>query len=247
MSKAEDYLNYISKFEKKLTTDDTFTPPAVYEVVQRWVCNRYGIEESKIVRPFYPDGDYRSEDYNDKIVVDNPPFSILGQIIDYYKSVGVKFFLFAPGLSSFHYLKKNISVVCTYTTLAYDNGAKICTSFLTNLEPEPAVFTSKELKDDLEETQQKKKNCIQNIYPRGCYTASHLSIASDKGVDVYIKYSKDDVVKAMRDEEGNEVQMYGAAILVRDNDLIDRIDAAIISPYRYYKGEKIKVKRRLTL
>ncbi len=55
---------------------------------------------TKFVRPFYPGGDYEKYNYmSDNIVVDNPPFSILAQIVKWYQSQGIKFFLFAPGLT----------------------------------------------------------------------------------------------------------------------------------------------------
>lgn len=75
----------MGKFQPKKTTDDCYTPPTVYEVIKNWVCDEYGIDPAKIVRPFYPGGDYESFDYApDSVVLDNPPFSILSQICEFY-------------------------------------------------------------------------------------------------------------------------------------------------------------------
>ena len=71
-----EYEAFVDKFKPKLTTDDCYTPPEVYEVVKNWACAKYGIDPAKIVRPFYPGGDYESFDYSGgAVVVDNPPFS----------------------------------------------------------------------------------------------------------------------------------------------------------------------------
>lgn len=59
-----EYEAFVDKFKPKLTTDDCYTPPEVYEVVKNWACAKYGIDPAKIVRPFYPGGDYESFDYN---------------------------------------------------------------------------------------------------------------------------------------------------------------------------------------
>lgn len=55
-----EYEAFVNKFKPKLTTDDCYTPPEVYEVVKNWACAKYGIDPAKIVRPFYPGGDYES-------------------------------------------------------------------------------------------------------------------------------------------------------------------------------------------
>lgn len=67
--------------EKKKTTDDCYTPPAIYEAVKNWALSHSEVDINglEIVRPFYPGGDYEHEDYSGKVVIDNPPFSILTQ------------------------------------------------------------------------------------------------------------------------------------------------------------------------
>ena len=40
---TKDYKKFTDKFKPKLTTDDCFTPPAVYEVVKDWAIERYGL------------------------------------------------------------------------------------------------------------------------------------------------------------------------------------------------------------
>ena len=97
-----DYQEFVDKFKPKSTTDDCFTPEPVYSAVREWACAEYGIEPGSIVRPFYPGGDYERFEYPEGCtVLDNPPFSILAQIIDFYLERGVRFLLFAPFLTLF--------------------------------------------------------------------------------------------------------------------------------------------------
>ena len=100
--KFEDYDGFVKKFEPKKTTDDCYTPPEVYEAVAGWVSERYGIDRADMVRPFWPGGDYEALDYPAGCcLVDNPPFSILQRIKEFYLERGVPFFLFAPTLTLF--------------------------------------------------------------------------------------------------------------------------------------------------
>ena len=54
MTQGETYEQFVDKFKPKLTTDDCYTPPEVYDVVARWAVKEYGWEDREIVRPFYP-------------------------------------------------------------------------------------------------------------------------------------------------------------------------------------------------
>ena len=97
-----DYEGFVEKFKPKKTTDDCYTPPEVMEVVNAYVERRWGIDRSRFVRPFYPGGDYEHFDYSaDAVVVDNPPFSILGKIKRFYLAHDIPFFLFCPSLTAF--------------------------------------------------------------------------------------------------------------------------------------------------
>ena len=60
--KSKSYEEFVEKFKPKLTTDDCYTPPAIYEVIRDWACNEFKIDPAVIVRPFYPGGDYEHYD-----------------------------------------------------------------------------------------------------------------------------------------------------------------------------------------
>lgn len=90
--KGETYEQFVEKFKPKKTTDDCYTPPLIYDGVADWVCTEYGINRDAFCRPFYPGGDYETFDYTGKIVVDNPPFSILSKILRFYIERNINFF-----------------------------------------------------------------------------------------------------------------------------------------------------------
>lgn len=87
----DEYKVFVEKFKPKKTTDDCYTPENIYETVKEWACNEYGINPEKIVRPFWPGGDYECYPYKDgDVVLDNPPFSIIGQIVKFYNRYEAK-------------------------------------------------------------------------------------------------------------------------------------------------------------
>lgn len=143
--KFNDYDGFVEKFKPKKTTDDCYTPPEVYDVVLKHVRETYNIaDDVLIVRPFYPGGDYENYDYPEGcVVVDNPPFSIFAKILNFYQSRGIRFFLFAPHLTGMYTtLSRNgVTFVCVNVDIRYANGAKVSTSFATNMSPEIAFIT----------------------------------------------------------------------------------------------------------
>ena len=132
--KTEEQLEFEDKFKVKHTTDDCFTPPAVYEAVKSWVFNHYKIpQDREVVRPFYPGGDYQHHEYpKGCLVLDNPPFSIMSEIVRFYKSKGIDFFLFAQGVTLMQTLDIT-NVVVAGIGVVYENGANIHTGFVTSL------------------------------------------------------------------------------------------------------------------
>ena len=54
-----DYESFVKKFSaNEKTTDDTYTPQDVYEAVVAYVDTIYPLKGKKILRPFFPGGDY---------------------------------------------------------------------------------------------------------------------------------------------------------------------------------------------
>ena len=140
MAYGETYEEFVEKFKPKRTTDDCYTPPLVYEAVKDWAVREYGLDGARIVRPFWPGADYKNEDYSGNcVVIDNPPFSIIAQIVRFYLKRGIKFFLFAPHLTLFSADLDCTRIVCG-AAIVYENGAKVNTSFLSNMFGEAGVI-----------------------------------------------------------------------------------------------------------
>lgn len=134
MLQNDTYAAFVDKFKPKKTTDDCYTPANVYEAVLGWVVDRYNVDPDKIDRPFWPGGDYESFSYTEGgCVVDNPPFSLLTGIIDFYNANGIKYFLFAPYLTNFNSAHKCCHII-TPQAITYENGARVDTAFVTNLD-----------------------------------------------------------------------------------------------------------------
>ena len=150
-----DYDGFVEKFKPKLTTDDCITPEPVYEVVASYVTEKYGIQREDMVRPFWPGLDYKMMPYPvGAVVVDNPPFSILSEIIKYYQEREIAFFLFAPMLTVMNYLNGEVypafTAIFAHADVVYENGARVKTAFITSLDPERVVIGDPEFADRLE-------------------------------------------------------------------------------------------------
>lgn len=99
MAKGETYEEFVAKFLPKKTTDDCYTPRECFEAIKSYVCERFNVDPKTVICPFYPGGDYERENYEGRVVIDNPPFSILSEIIRFYGERGIPFFLYKNGLT----------------------------------------------------------------------------------------------------------------------------------------------------
>lgn len=145
----EDYDGFVNKFKAKKTTDDCYTPPTIYEIVKEWTVQKFGLQGCEIMRPFYPGGDFINERYGKNcVVIDNPPFSIMKKICDWYNEHGVRYLLFCPALSS---LYSNATFVAVRTQIRYENNAQVNTAFVTNMAGGLIAMTAPDLSKALNE------------------------------------------------------------------------------------------------
>ena len=191
---ADGYDAFVEKFDTKLTTDDCYTPPEVYDAIVGWVDDNLGpIDRAKIVRPFYPGGDYqRLDQYPDGcIVLDNPPFSIYAEIVRYYLEHGITFFLFGPHLT-LKVKHADVTYVVCGQGVTYENGAVVNTSFVTN-HPKLAayrIFISTSLYrivGEVDHELQKKADLARYLRPAELWTIPVLSKIAKGEVDFGIK------------------------------------------------------------
>ena len=202
------YVDFVDKFQGAKTTDDCYTPECVFEAVAEWVCKEYGVSREQFVRPFYPGGDFEHYDYPEGAVVcDNPPFSILAKIIDFYGRKGIKFFLFAPTLTLFTSTASRCGCsIPAGVGITYENGACVNTSFVTNLEPEGVkVRTAPELYKAVDEANTKNQKSLKKELPKYSYpdyviTSAMVARWSKYGVD-YVLRDEDCVAVGALDEQ----------------------------------------------
>lgn len=210
----DEYRAFTEKFKPKKTTDDCYTPQGVYDAVLRWVIKEYDIAPTtRIMRPFYPGGDYQAEDYSgDCVVVDNPPFSILAQIKRWYAEHGIRYFLFAPGTSLFS-SNGNENYVIAGTTITYENGANVNTSFATNMG-EYKVHVSAELREivddaNAENLRGKRKHPEAYDYPDNVITAARLNTLACNGVTLKIAAKDLHFTRALDNQHEQGKTLYG--------------------------------------
>ena len=214
-----EYEKFEEKFKPKKTTDDCYTPPEIYEVVASWVEKEYGVSRKNFVRPFYPGGDFENYDYKEEdIVVDNPPFSILSKICRFYNERNIPYFLFCPGLTVMCSAGK--CKVCTGSTIVYENGACVNTSFLTNLES-AGIRTAPDLYKALKDIQGKMrraKELPKYDYPKNVMTAIRLGYLSQCGQ--YIKFEDANIerIKRVDAQKTLKKEIYGGGYLIGDKD-----------------------------
>lgn len=222
--RLNDYDGFVEKFKPKQTTDDCYTPPAVYDVVLDWVRKNCDIEGCNIVRPFYPGGDYEAVEYRENdVVVDNPPFSIISQIVCFYVERGVRFFLFAPYLTVFRPGRFCSSVVCD-VPIVYENGAKVATSFVTNMLGDICAMTAPDLADAIEEVQRTQKvKRPKYVYPKNIIRATDMGYLAKNGIS--LSFTKDQAVFVKQLESQGKESIFGGGYLVSDQVAADRIAA----------------------
>lgn len=234
-NKKETYDEFVNKFKSKHTSDDCFTPDNIYNVVADWVASEYSLDKSKFTRPFWPGGDYQKEDYTDKVVVDNPPFSILSDIVRWYLDNGVKFFLFAPHLTLFstaHDRFYDMTHIVCGTAITYQNGAKVPTSFLTNMGMNVAVMTVPDLAKKIKEADEANRyeskvtrNLPRYAYPKNLVRISDLCQVMKRSNDrIIIRIDECHEVTRLDDQKEYGKKLFGNAILVGD-DIADEIES----------------------
>ena len=229
----DEYNAFLDKFEQPKTTDDCYTPDNIYEAVASYVESRYGIDRSNFVRPFYPGGDYQAYKYKSTdAVVDNPPFSILAQIIDFYVENEQHFFLFAPGLATMNYVKRTgVTAICTYATITYENGANVTTSFITNMETEDiAAMTAPELCEALIEANKINEKAMRRELPKYEYpfevlTAAKMGYLSKYGQRLEIHRTDSTLIRALDAQKEYDKGIYGGALLLSERAAAERAAA----------------------
>ena len=166
---AEGYDAFTEKFNEDLplTTDDCYTPPEVYDLVRDFVDKNVApLTARKIIRPFFPGGDYEDLKQYPKgcAVIDNPPFSLYSKIVRFYIDHNIDFFLFGPQLSLI--VGGADCCFCAFNCIiTYENGAKVNTGFVTNMKPGTRIWVEHTLREAIAKAQKAEATTPVYDYP----------------------------------------------------------------------------------
>ena len=229
----EEYNEFHEKFEAKKTTDDCYTPDNVYDAVVDYVVELTGKDKAKFVRPFYPGGDYQNEKYkNGCVVVDNPPFSILAEIIDFYVERDINFFLFAPGVSTLGYTTRpGVTAICSYCSVTYENGARVKTNFITNLIGEDFVaINTPELTKKIEAINDENEAAMHKSlpkydYPNELITTAKLGWLSEYGQELKISRKDSYFVRSLDAQKDSGKGIFGGGLLLSEKAAAEKAAA----------------------
>lgn len=224
MAAGESYEEFVEKFKPKKTTDDCYTPPSIYAVIRDWACKEYGIDPSKIVRPFYPGGDYEHYDYPEgAVVLDNPPFSILSKICAFYLAKGIPFFLFAPSLTCFSgraiFMQMN-HIICD-AAITYENGAVVKTSFVTSYGGDIVTQTSPKLTALINaEDERLRRETVRQLpkytYPDHVVSPAIMQKYAHYGIDFKIRRGECVWISALDAKKLEKKTIFGQGLLLSD-------------------------------
>lgn len=218
---SPEYQAFEAKFKPKRTTDDCYTPPEIYDVILKWVqakCQQ--IAGLKVVRPFYPGGDYTKEDYTDAVVIDNPPFSILAEIKRFYNYHDVPYFLFGPALTLFSTDDGvNGTYIVANANITYANGANVRTGFISNLFGSKAIILAPDLLkaiDDVERRRKEANSLPSYVYPKNVISSALLNKYVSAGVGMEINRSGVSFIRKLDSQEGTGKNIFGSGFLISD-------------------------------
>ena len=205
----------------------------MYDVVKEWECGKYGIDPSKIVRPFYPGGDYQAFDYSGgKVVLDNPPFSILAEICDFYQENGIPFFLFCPTITALSG-RRTVMTLCHIVcgaAVTYENGAVVSTSFITSYGGDVVAMTAPDLRKLVEEKDEElqkagKVELPKYEYPDEIVTAAMMSKWCKHGVEYSVSSCDCAPIYALDAQAESGKTIFGGRLILPERAAAERAAA----------------------
>ena len=155
-------------------------------------------------------------------MIDNPPFSILSKIVEWFLEKDINFFLFAPSLTALS--GKNICmrvnhIVCN-AEIVYENGAVVRTAFITNLGDDDVVLQTeprlgKVIEDAIDKTEEGSKRTLPKYaYPDHVVTAAMLQRYSKYGVDFRVLRSECVRISTLDAQRDAGKSVFGSGLLL---------------------------------
>jgi len=227
----DEYNEFLDKFEAKKTTDDCYTPQLIYDTVADWVAKEYKRKREQFMRPFYPGGNYQQEEYKaGAVVVDNPPFSIISEICRFYCDRKIPFFLFAPGLTLFGSARDcDVCYIPIGVSVTYENGAKVQTSFITNLDKAkvrgiPELYEMLKDADDKIRAE-KYKEMPKYSYPDEVITATKINYFSKYGIPFVVYPEECYRISGLDSQKDDDKSLFGSGFLLSEKAAAEKAAA----------------------
>ncbi len=191
--------------------------------MKAWACERYGIDPSTVVRPFWPGADYTELAYEGKAVIDNPPFSILAKICQWYGERGIRYFLFAPHLTLMGLGRTGATLVVASCNITYGNGAKVRTSFVTNMDDRTAIMSAPDLYEAVKAAgEDPAKTALPKFdYPREVMTSTRLGRLSENGLAVEILKGEATFIRRIDAQAERGKEIFGGGFLVNEKRALE--------------------------
>ena len=228
-----EYNDFLDKFENKKTTDDCYTPDNIYNAVAEWVAKEYNLRRENFVRPFYPGGNYQKFKYtNDAVVVDNPPFSILAEILKWYTEREIKFFLFAPSLTIITATACDLTYFTIGAQVTYENGANVSTGFITNLDTEYRLRTAPDLWQAIKEQndinlKERSKELPNYVYPDYVICPAQIMKIAHYEQDLRIKKSDCIIISELDEQKKEGKALFGKGLLLSEKAAAEKAAAKV--------------------
>ena len=230
-----DHDAFVEKFEAKKTTDDCYTPKAVFDLVLAYVNEKCDLSGKKIIRPFFPGGDFEAIEYQpDHVVIDNPPFSIISKICRFYIDNNVPFFLFAPHLTLF-----SSDIDCTHIVvggnITYENGAVVKTSFLSNMFGDAKIIGDAGLYEKFKKIEESGKVALPKYeYPDHVVTVSGISFMVEKGISIKIDKKSAKHCRRLASQKTHGKAIFGSGFLVSEKAAAEKAAAEKAAAEKVY-------------
>ena len=172
-------------------------------------------------------------------MVDNPPFSIISEIVHNYTRKGIKFFLFSPGMTG---IAKGIenrpaTILATGAKIVYENGAVVNTSFVTNLETKYIVRSAPDLYKIVEmasdEARAKRTKTVPKYkYPPHVVTLGQVNYFSHHGTTFGVKRGEAIRIGHMDEQKQAGKGCFGGGLLVSEKVAAEKVAAERVAAER---------------
>jgi len=221
-----DHDAFVDKFEVKKTTDDCYTPKPIFDLVLDYVNENCDLSGKKIIRPFFPGGDFEAIEYHpDHVVIDNPPFSIISKICRFYIANNVPFFLFAPHLTLFS-SDIDVTHIVVGGNITYENGAVVKTSFLSNMFGDTKIIGDAELYEKFKKLEAFGKVALPKYeYSDNVVTVSGISWMVEKGVSIKIDKKSAKHCRRLDSQKTHGKAIFGSGFLISDRAAAEKAAA----------------------